>query len=73
MSEASVPKGDSMLVYGLLAGIAGAIYAGVPHAEDRRPRSDDSAQIQEQLMEHLRRAFHQHRPAVDVSDDVALG
>ena len=61
---------DDLLVFRLLAIIAGGIYAGLPHPDDRRP---PKSVVDEQLMEHLRGAFRRHRPDVDVSEDVDLG
>ena len=60
---------DDLLVFRLLASIAGGIYAGLPHPEDRRP---PKRVVSEQLMDHLRGAFLRHRPDVDVSEDVEL-
>ena len=61
---------DDLLVFRLLASIAGGIYAGLPHPDDRRP---PRRVVDEQLMENLRGAFRRHRPDVDVTEDVELG
>lgn len=70
MNDASTRTGD-MLMYRLLSGMAGAIYASEPDPLDRRPPSNE--EVWRQLMENLRGAFSQHRAEVDVSSDVALG
>jgi hypothetical protein len=58
MNQMPDDSSDSRLTHGLLSAVASALFAGALDA---------------QLTEMLRETFRTRMPAVDVSDDVALG
>lgn len=57
-----------LLTYGLLSCLAAKILSGIPVEGDKRLPSRDA-----ELIDMLRQTFRERNPAVDVSDDKALG
>ena len=69
MTDAGRESGDHfLLTYGLLSCVAAKIFSGIPVEGDKRLPSRDA-----ELIDMLRRTFRERNPAVDVSDDKALG
>lgn len=65
-------RDDGDLARVLLNTLTAAIYARVPHPEDRGFVLSEKAWV-EGLLQNLRRAWGERRPDVDVSEDVELG